>query len=140
MAESIIECKSRGILLQSRVSCNQRPVLPLILPVLKIDIVIPYSSSSTPTVPYSTADILYGSDVHGGSRNLGADDLRQSGCTDSERSSKEAMRQKAKDLDHPSNRRPSSKTGKQRAISIDTGKLDFLYILVFASIILRQLY
>ena len=124
MADSILQVESRGIFVHNRVSFRQQTTLPLIMPLLKLDIVIPCSSSSTPTVPYSTADILYGSDVHGGGsrNNIGAEDMRQNGCMDSDRT-KDGMRQKVKDIDNPNNRRPNSKNGKQRPISIDTGNL-----------------
>lgn len=134
MAEGAVQLHNRGVFFNNRakVHYNQRSGLPLVLPILKIDIVIPCSSSSTPTVPYSTADILYSNDVHGGSRNGPGDDLRQSTCTDTERSNKDVARQKVKELEqHPNNRRPSSKTGKQRSISIDSGKKNHTYFFTY---------
>lgn len=79
-----------------------------------------FSSSSTPTVPYSTADILYGNEVNG-NRGLSSDDARQNSFGESEKS-KEMNRQRSKELElNPNNRRPSSKSGKQKSISIDSG-------------------
>ncbi|KAH3696211.1 hypothetical protein DPMN_083676 [Dreissena polymorpha] len=76
------------------------------------------TSSSTPTVPYSTADILYGNEVNGRERQASvSDEPRQNSFGDAERTKE---KRQEKDLEAPSNRRPSSKTGKQRSISIDT--------------------
>ncbi|XP_060566392.1 homeobox protein 4-like isoform X2 [Ruditapes philippinarum] len=77
------------------------------------------SSSSTPTVPYSTADILYGNEVNG-SRGQQNEDVRQNSFGDLEKS-RELARSRAKELEqNPNNRRPSSKSGKQRSITIDS--------------------
>ncbi|XP_052776680.1 putative uncharacterized protein DDB_G0282133 isoform X6 [Mya arenaria] len=73
------------------------------------------SSSSTPTVPYSTADILYGNEVNGAGRSSSNDDPRQNSFGELERG-----KSKSRDLDNPNNRRPNSRNGKQKAISIDT--------------------
>lgn len=89
-------------------------------PVVKIKIFLPFSSSSTPTVPYSTADILYGNEVNGRERQASvSDEPRQNSFGDAERTKE---KRQEKDIEAPSNRRPSSKTGKQRSISIDTGR------------------
>ncbi|WAR24019.1 hypothetical protein MAR_037688 [Mya arenaria] len=74
-------------------------------------------SSSTPTVPYSTADILYGNEVNGAGRSSSNDDPRQNSFGELERG-----KSKSRDLDNPNNRRPNSRNGKQKAISIDTGR------------------
>ncbi|KAL4237074.1 hypothetical protein ACF0H5_005458 [Mactra antiquata] len=77
------------------------------------------SSSSTPTVPYSTADILYGNEVNG-TRGPSNEDARQNSFGESEKS-KEMTRQRSKELElNPNNRRPSSKSGRQKSISIDS--------------------
>ncbi|XP_052776678.1 putative uncharacterized protein DDB_G0282133 isoform X5 [Mya arenaria] len=73
------------------------------------------NSSSTPTVPYSTADILYGNEVNGAGRSSSNDDPRQNSFGELERG-----KSKSRDLDNPNNRRPNSRNGKQKAISIDT--------------------
>ena len=76
-----------------------------------------YSSSSTPTVPYSTADILYGSEVNS---RPPAEELRQNSL-DLEKS-KELSRLKAKDLEqHPNNRRPNSKSASRKSLSVEAG-------------------
>ena len=94
---------------------NPRLGLPPLEPLLKLRLVLPYSSSSTPTVPYSTADILYGNEVS--SRNQG-EDGRQNTFIDGDRS-----KPKSKELDYPGNiRRPNSKTGSRKSLSIDTGE------------------
>ncbi|XP_045157458.2 uncharacterized protein LOC123523816 isoform X6 [Mercenaria mercenaria] len=77
------------------------------------------SSSSTPTVPYSTADILYGNEVNG-SRGQQNEDVRQNSFGDMEKS-RELARSRSKELEqNPNNRRPSSKSGKQRSLTIDS--------------------
>ena len=83
-------------------------------PILKLTLVFPCSSSSTPTVPYSTADILYGNEVNG--RASLADEAKQNSFGELER------RSKTKDLDQTGNRRPGSRNGKNKGISIDTGE------------------
>ncbi|XP_045157454.2 putative uncharacterized protein DDB_G0279653 isoform X2 [Mercenaria mercenaria] len=77
------------------------------------------NSSSTPTVPYSTADILYGNEVNG-SRGQQNEDVRQNSFGDMEKS-RELARSRSKELEqNPNNRRPSSKSGKQRSLTIDS--------------------
>ncbi|KAK3609921.1 hypothetical protein CHS0354_036689 [Potamilus streckersoni] len=73
-------------------------------------------SSSTPTAPYSTADILYNNEV-GLSQK---EDQRQSSFTDSEKNREPASQQKSKEIDSPDNRRPSSKSGSKKSLSIET--------------------
>ena len=100
---------------------GHRVGFPVITSVLKLEFILPYSSSSTPTVPYSTADILYGNEVNGNQRQQ-SEDVRQNSFGDLEKS-RELARSRAKELEqNPNNRRPSSKSGKQRSITIDSGK------------------
>lgn len=78
------------------------------------------SSSSTPTVPYSTADILYGSEVNS---KPPIEELRQNSL-DLERS-KELSRLKSKELEqHPNNRRPNSKSASRKSLSIEAVNID----------------
>lgn len=99
---------------------SHRVLLPLTAPVLKTDIFILYSSSSTPTVPYSTADILYGSEVNG-SRGQQTDDVRQNSFSELEKS-RDLARSRSKELEqNPNNKRPSSRSGKQKSLTIDSG-------------------
>ncbi|XP_060566396.1 rho GTPase-activating protein gacU-like isoform X6 [Ruditapes philippinarum] len=101
-----------------RMSQNQRHKT---LPWFGSTVVVPQGlgSSSTPTVPYSTADILYGNEVNG-SRGQQNEDVRQNSFGDLEKS-RELARSRAKELEqNPNNRRPSSKSGKQRSITIDS--------------------
>lgn len=75
------------------------------------------NSSSTPTVPYSTADILYGSEVNG--RNQ-SDDTRSNGTGEGEKTGG-IIRQRSKELElHLNNRRPSSKSASRKSLSIDS--------------------
>lgn len=104
---------------------NHRFGLPLITPILKLQIIIPYSSSSTPTAPYSTADILYGSEVNG-NRVPQNDDIRQNSFGDLDRS-RDSARQKSRELEQSvNNRRPSSKSGKQKSLTIDSGMFNIV--------------
>lgn len=77
-------------------------------------------SSSTPTVPYSTADILYGSEVNS---RPPVEEIRQNSL-DFERS-RELSRLKSKELEqHPNNRRPSSKSASKKSLSIEAVNID----------------
>lgn len=74
----------------------------------------PSSSSSTPTVPYSTTDILYGNEVRN-SPHL--DEIRQNSFIEY---SKEKDRQSANsNLVDLNNRRPVSKGGSRKSLSIE---------------------
>ena len=81
-----------------------------------------FSSSSTPTVPYSTADILYGSEVNA---RPPIEEARQNSL-DLERT-KELSRIKSKELEqHPNNRRPNSKSASKKSLSIEAGMYSLL--------------
>ncbi|XP_033738455.1 uncharacterized protein LOC117326009 isoform X1 [Pecten maximus] len=72
------------------------------------------SSSSTPTVPYSTADILYGNEVR---QSPQVDDIRQNSFIDY--NPKDRERLGSRDLSDQSGRRPGSKGGSRKSLSIE---------------------
>ncbi|OWF36174.1 uncharacterized protein LOC110442007 isoform X5 [Mizuhopecten yessoensis] len=71
-------------------------------------------SSSTPTVPYSTADILYGNEVR---QSPQVDDIRQNSFIDY--NPKDRERLGSRDLSDQSGRRPGSKGGSRKSLSIE---------------------
>ena len=75
-----------------------------------------YSSSSTPTVPYSTTDILYGNEVQSSPQ---LDEIRQNSFIEY---SKDKDRHSSNNLVDFNNRRPISKGGSRKSLSIEKGK------------------
>ncbi|XP_021341061.1 uncharacterized protein LOC110442007 isoform X2 [Mizuhopecten yessoensis] len=73
-----------------------------------------HHSSSTPTVPYSTADILYGNEVR---QSPQVDDIRQNSFIDY--NPKDRERLGSRDLSDQSGRRPGSKGGSRKSLSIE---------------------
>lgn len=74
------------------------------------------SSSSTPTVPYSTADILYNSDVPPSPQ---LDDSRQNSFLEFSKSRERNNSRELTGDQQGSSRRPSSKSGSRRSYSIE---------------------
>ncbi|VDI35448.1 Hypothetical predicted protein [Mytilus galloprovincialis] len=73
----------------------------------------PSSSSSTPTVPYSTTDILYGNEVRNSPQ---LDEIRQNSFIEY---SKDKDRHSSNNLVDFNNRRPASKGGSRKSLSIE---------------------
>ncbi|XP_052058998.1 uncharacterized protein LOC127699443 isoform X3 [Mytilus californianus] len=73
----------------------------------------PTSSSSTPTVPYSTTDILYGNEVRNSPQ---LDEIRQNSFIEY---SKDKDRLSSNNLVDFNNRRPASKSGTRKSLSIE---------------------
>ncbi|XP_076097069.1 uncharacterized protein LOC143067591 isoform X2 [Mytilus galloprovincialis] len=71
------------------------------------------SSSSTPTVPYSTTDILYGNEVRNSPQ---LDEIRQNSFIEY---SKDKDRHSSNNLVDFNNRRPASKGGSRKSLSIE---------------------
>ena len=103
----------RNFYRETRPATTQECVRLRLINVSSISLQCSDSSSSTPTVPYSTTDILYGNEVQSSPQ---LDEIRQNSFIEY---SKDKDRHSSNNLVDFNNRRPISKGGSRKSLSIE---------------------